>query len=248
VLNADNERAAQAAAHSTARIYWFSIEHSVDQGAWVEDGYLLYRDLRDAEIEKVMPLSKIPLKGEHNIENVLAAVCAARQAGAPAEAIARAIENFKAVEHRLEHVATLNGVEYYNDSKATNVDATAKAIAAFSSGIHLILGGKDKDSDYAQLEELLRQRVLAVYTIGAAAAKIESQLRGVVSIHSCITLDHAVQAASLSARPGEVVLLAPACSSFDQFENYEHRGRTFKQLVLEHVGHAMPTSNAEQNA
>jgi UDP-N-acetylmuramoylalanine--D-glutamate ligase len=247
VLNADNERAAQAATHSAARIYWFSIEHSVDQGAWVEDGYLLYRAAREAEVERVMPLSKIPLKGEHNVENVLAAVCAARQAGAPVEAIAHAIEDFKAVEHRLEHVATLNGVEYYNDSKATNVDATAKAISAFSSGIHLILGGKDKDSDYSQLEELLRQRVRAIYTIGSASTKIESQLRGVVSIHSCITLEHAVKAAALAARPGEVVLLAPACSSFDQFENYEHRGRAFKGLVLQHLGHGTPTADAGRN-
>ena len=126
-----------------------------------------------------------------------------------------------------------NGVEYYNDSKATNVDATAKAIAAFSGGIHLILGGKDKGSDYTVLTDLLRERVSAVYTIGAAAAKIESHLRGIVSLHSCETLDKAVNAAADAARPGEVVLLAPACSSFDQFENYEQRGRAFKHLVTE---------------
>ena len=125
----------------------------------------------------------------------------------------------------------INGVDFYNDSKATNVDATAKAIAAFDSGIHLILGGKDKGSDYTLLAQLLRERVRAVYTIGAAAAKIESQLRGVVSIESCETLDNAVIAAASAARPGEVVLLAPACSSFDQFESYEHRGRVFKELV-----------------
>ncbi|MGB6827682.1 MAG: UDP-N-acetylmuramoyl-L-alanine--D-glutamate ligase, partial [Terracidiphilus sp.] len=122
-------------------------------------------------------------------------------------------------------------VEYFNDSKATNVDATAKAIAAFSSGIHLILGGKDKGSDYTTLSQLLRERVRAVYTIGTAAEKIESQLRGVVSIHSCETLDIAVARAAAAAHPGEVVLLAPACSSFDQFENYEQRGRVFKDLV-----------------
>ena len=155
---------------------------------------------------------------------------------APVEAIRRAIENFKAVEHRLEYVATLNGVEFYNDSKATNVDATAKAIAAFSTGIHLILGGKDKNSDYTQLSPLLRERVRAVYTIGSAAAKIESHLRGVVPLHSCETLDKAVSAAATAAHPGEVVLLAPACSSFDQFESYEHRGRVFKELVNEWRG------------
>jgi UDP-N-acetylmuramoylalanine--D-glutamate ligase len=152
------------------------------------------------------------------------------------EAIRRAVERFQAVEHRLEYVATVNGVEFYNDSKATNVDAAAKAVAAFSSGIHLILGGKDKGSDYTLLSQLLRERVSAVYTIGSAAAKIESHLRGVVTIHSCQTLEKAVSAAAGAARPGEVVLLAPACSSFDQFESYEHRGRVFKELVSERRG------------
>jgi UDP-N-acetylmuramoylalanine--D-glutamate ligase len=233
VLNADNEPAAAAATRSAARVYWFSVEHPVEQGAWLEQGYVVYRAARDTATERIMPLGGIPLKGTHNVENVLAAVCAARLAGAPAEVIAKAVENFRAVEHRLEYVATLNGVEFYNDSKATNVDATAKAIAAFSTGIHLILGGKDKGAPYTGLMPLLQERVRAVYTIGSAAAKIESQLRGVVTIHSCGTLDKAVSAAVSAARPGEVVLLAPACSSFDQFESYEHRGRVFKQLVNE---------------
>ena len=194
---------------------------------------MVYRAARDAATEKVMPLSGIPLKAR-----ITSRTCWPRwwRRAWPAfrpRRFARAIEKFQAVEHRLEYVATRNGVEFYNDSKATNVDATAKAIAAFSGGIHLILGGKDKNSDYTQLAELLRERVSAVYTIGSAAAKIESHLRGVVSIHSCETLDKAVHAAASAARPGEVVLLAPACSSFDQFENYEHRGRVFKQLVKE---------------
>jgi UDP-N-acetylmuramoylalanine--D-glutamate ligase len=231
VLNADNARAAEAASRSVARVHWFSLEHRVRQGAWVENGYVVFRHSPEGEVEQVMPLSKIPLKGEHNVENVLAAVCAARLADVPVEPIRRAIEKFQAVEHRLEYVATVQGVEFYNDSKATNVDATAKALAAFSSGIHLILGGKDKGSDYTQLTQLLRERVRAVYTIGSAAAKIESQLRGVVSMHSCETLAAAVDAAVTAARSGEVVLLAPACSSFDQFESYEHRGRVFKELV-----------------
>jgi len=236
ILNADNERAAEAAARSTASVYWFSIEHPVAQGAWLENGYVVYRPAMDAETERVMPLSEIPLKGAHNVENVLAAVVASRLAGAPAEAIRQAVQSFQAVEHRLEFVATINGVDFYNDSKATNVDATAKAVAAFDSGIHLILGGKDKGSSYAQMAQLLRARVRAVYTIGSAAAKIESELRGIVPIQSCETLDNAVSAAGAAARPGEVVLLAPACSSFDQFENYEHRGRVFKELVGERKG------------
>ena len=233
VLNADNPRAAAAAAHSVSSVYWFSVEHPVARGAWLDQGQVVHRLAHDAATEKIMPLSGIHLKGAHNVENVLAAVCAARLAGATPEAIRRGVEGFHAVEHRLEYVATLNGVEFYNDSKATNVDATAKAIEAFPGGIHLILGGKDKNSDYTQLAPLLRERVRAVYTIGAAAAKIESHLRGVVSIHSCETLDKAVIAAASAARPGEVVLLAPACSSFDQFESYEHRGRVFKEIVAE---------------
>ena len=236
VLNADNVRAAEAAARSVAQVYLFSIEHPVPQGAWLQNGFVVYRSAPGAATECVMPLSGIPLKGAHNVENVLAAVCAARLAGAPVEAIRQAVESFQAVEHRLEFVAKVNGVEYYNDSKATNVDATAKAIAAFSPGVHLILGVKDKGSPYTALVPLLRERVRAVYTIGAAAAKIEAELRGVVSILSCETLERAVAAAAGAARPGEVVLLAPACSSYDQFESYEHRGRAFKELVSEQRG------------
>ena len=233
VLNADNPRTAEAEARSHAPVYWFSAKHEVSRGAWAQNGNVVYRSAPEAATETIMPLTKIPLKGEHNVENVLAAVCAARLAGADPVSIGRAVEKFHAVEHRLEYVATINDVEYYNDSKATNVDATAKAVASFPRGIHLILGGKDKGSDYTTLAPLLRERVRAVYTIGAAAAKIESHLRGVVPIHACTTLANAVSAAARAARPDDVVLLAPACSSFDQFEKYEHRGRVFKELVAE---------------
>jgi UDP-N-acetylmuramoylalanine--D-glutamate ligase len=150
----------------------------------------------------------------------------------PEAKIREAVKNFKAVEHRLEYVSTVNGVEFYNDSKATNVDATAKAIAAFPGSIHLILGGKDKNSDYRVLNPLLGEKVTAVYTIGAAAAKIEAQIAAAgVPVFSSQTLENAVAAAARKARPGDVVLLAPACSSFDQFANYEQRGRRFKDLV-----------------
>jgi UDP-N-acetylmuramoylalanine--D-glutamate ligase len=142
------------------------------------------------------------------------------------------VKAFHAVEHRLEWVKTVGGVEYYNDSKATNVDATMKAVASFPRGIHLILGGKDKDSDYTLLADLLRERVDAVYTIGSAAEKIERELRGVVKMVQAGTLESAVSSAAASAKAGDVVLLAPACSSFDQFENYEHRGRVFRDAVF----------------
>lgn len=233
VLNADNERTADAAHRAQSQVYWFSSEDEVEQGAWVHDGWVLYRDRKGAPVEQVLPVANIPLKGAHNVENVLAAVAAARRAGASNEVIRSTVERFHAVEHRLEFVASIRGVDYYNDSKATNVDATAKAIEAFAGGIHLILGGKDKGSDYTTLSALLKARVKTVYTIGAAAEKIESHLKGVIALNSCQTLERAVEAAAAAAQPGEIVLLAPACSSFDQFKSYEHRGRVFKELVAD---------------
>jgi len=236
VLNADDEPTKRAAARTKSRVFWFSRTHVVRQGAFVREGVIVFRESEQAAGEPVMRVGEIPLKGAHNIENVLAAVCAARLAGIPAETIRNAVANFKAVEHRLEFVAKLNGVDYYNDSKATNVDATIKAIEAFPGGIHLILGGKDKNSDYRQMRALLTERVKAVYTIGAAAEKIHTHVEGSVPIVSAGTLENAVERAAAVAQPGEIVLLAPACSSFDQFENYEHRGRVFKEAVLARRG------------
>lgn len=180
---------------------------------------------------EIMPLVEIPLKGRHNLENVLAAVSIGMLAGCDAASIRRAVSEFTAVEHRLEHVATINGVAYYNDSKATNVDATLKALESFPANIHIILGGKDKGSDYSLMRELLSKRAKKVYTIGAAAEKIESQLAEAAPIVNAKTLERAIELASNSAVSGDVVLLAPACASFDQFENYEHRGRVFKERV-----------------
>jgi UDP-N-acetylmuramoylalanine--D-glutamate ligase len=178
-----------------------------------------------------MPLAEIPLKGAHNLENVLAAVAIGMLAGCEPDQIRHAVHNFKAVEHRLEFVTRIAGVEYYNDSKATNVDATIKALESFPGNIHLILGGKDKGSDYSVLNNLLRQRVKRVYTIGAAAAKIESQIQGAADVDHSETLEVAVRRASECAVAGDVVVLAPACASFDQFQNYEHRGCVFKETV-----------------
>ena len=187
---------------------------------------------KDSQGERaVMPLSDMQLKGAHNVENVLAAVAIGMIVGVAPEKIREAVRNFKAVEHRLEYVATINGVEFYNDSKATNVDATIKALESFPKNIHIILGGKDKGSDYTVLKPLLQTRVKGVYTIGAAAEKIESHIRGAAQITNAGTIEAAVRKAMEEASSGDVVLLAPACASFDQFTSYEHRGRVFKELV-----------------
>jgi UDP-N-acetylmuramoylalanine--D-glutamate ligase len=163
---------------------------------------------------------------------VLAAVTVAALAGCKPEQIRAAVREFRAVEHRLELVANVNNVAFYNDSKATNVDATVKALESFPGNIHIILGGKDKGSDYTVLNSLLRERAKATYLIGTAAEKIASQVQGTTLLVRSGTLERAVRQAFEAAKPGDVILLAPACASFDQFDNYEHRGRVFKELVL----------------
>ena len=233
VLNAEDKAAQMVALKTKAQIYWFSGRRPIKQGAFVHGESILFVAREGAKAEPVMPVSEISLKGSHNVENVLAAVCAARLGKISAESIRASVAAFKAVEHRLELVKAVNGVEFYNDSKATNVDATMKAVASFPGGIHLILGGKDKDSDYSLMAAMLKERVKIVYTIGSAAEKIERQLQGVVKIVPAETLQVAVAKAAKAATIGDVVVLSPACSSFDQFENYEHRGRVFRQLVNE---------------
>ncbi|HTZ57301.1 MAG TPA: UDP-N-acetylmuramoyl-L-alanine--D-glutamate ligase [Acidobacteriaceae bacterium] len=236
ILNGDDPVTQQAASRARSQVFWFSRTKIVRRGTFVHNGAVMYRASEQSTPVPVLPIAEIPLKGEHNVENVLAAVCAASVAGIAPDVIERTVKAFHAVEHRLEFVASIHGVVYYNDSKATNVDATAKAIAAFPANIHLILGGKDKNSDYSQLNSLLKERVKTVYTIGSAAEKIEGQITGVTKVIRAGTLEAAVDQASNHAVAGDVVLLAPACSSFDQFENYEQRGRVFKQAVLSRQG------------
>jgi len=228
VLNADDPTCVAMSKRTRAQVFWFSRQKEVEQGASVRDGNVVFRDSKGQR--EILQVSEIPLKGAHNLENVLAAVCAGALMGCAPEKIRQAVHSFKAVEHRLEFVATVGGVDYYNDSKATNVDATIKALESFPANIHLILGGKDKGSDYTVLNDLLRQRVKRVYTIGAAAAKIESQIKNVEVVHA-ETLENALRKANAVAEAGDVVLLAPACASFDQFKSYEHRGQVFKEVV-----------------
>jgi UDP-N-acetylmuramoylalanine--D-glutamate ligase len=231
VLNADDPTTAGLSDRTRAQLFSFSRKKEMERGVFVRGAHIYFRDGHSER--EIMPHAELPLKGAHNLENVLAGVSVGMLAGCQPEQIRQAVRNFKAVEHRLEFVARVAGVDYYNDSKATNVDATIKALESFPADnrLHLILGGKDKGSDYTVLHELLRQRVKRVYTIGAAAAKIESQIQSAAEIDHAETLENAVRRASESAAEGDVILLAPACASFDQFQNYEHRGRVFKETV-----------------
>ena len=252
VLNADDACCRSYAARTRARVSWFSRTHTVEAGAFVEDGDVVFseasgvstpgrsvhpqsetegKDAPPATPYTLFGVEEIPLKGAHNVENVLAAVCAATLLGAAPRMIRAGVRAFRAVEHRLEYVATINGVEFYNDSKATNVDATIKALEAFPGRLWVILGGLDKGSDYTLLQPLMAQKARCALLIGAAADKIALQLGEAVPVVRAGTMEAAVPEAARRARPRDVVLLAPACASFDQFENYEHRGRVFKQLV-----------------
>ena len=230
ILNADDAVAPQYAPGGP-RLFWFSRLKRVASGCYLRDQEIVFRD--DGVESVLLDRSVIGLRGAHNIENVLAAAAAAKLAGVEPPAIAEGVRTFAGVEHRIEYVATVSGVEYFNDSKATNVDATLKALDAFPGNLLVILGGKDKGSDYRILRQALRGRARMALLIGSAAEKIEKELRGVIPIERADTLARAVETASRHARPGDTVLLAPACASFDQFENYEHRGRVFKQLVRE---------------
>ena len=240
VLNADDPTCVEMTRRTKAQVFWFSRTKVVNRGAYAKDGRVLFRDAKAQH--EIMLVSEIPLKGSHNVENVLAGVCVGMLMGCQPEQIRSAVREFKAVEHRLEYVATVRGVQYFNDSKATNVDATIKALESFPANIHLILGGKDKGSDYSVLNELIRQRVKRVYTIGAAASKIESHIAGADFVHA-ETLETAVKRAAASASEGDIVLLAPACASFDQFNNYEHRGRVFREIV-----HALASQERSERA
>lgn len=228
ILNADDPGTTPYAP-AKPQLFWFSRKQRVAQGALVKESEVLFR--QEGVEETILKLADIPLAGAHNVENVLAAVAATRLAGAEPAAIAKGVRSFAGVEHRLEFVSEIGGVRFYNDSKATNVDATLKALDAFPGRILIILGGKDKGSDYTVLQAPLREKAILALLIGAAADKIEKQIAGSVAIEQAGTLARAVETAAHAARAGDVVLLAPACASFDQFQNYEHRGRVFKELV-----------------
>jgi UDP-N-acetylmuramoylalanine--D-glutamate ligase len=227
VLNDDDAITRAYVSRTRGEVVWFSSTHEVSPGAYLDGSRILLG------AQPLMETHEVPLRGTHNLENTMAAAAIAQLAGATHAQIRSAVMTFPGVEHRLEFVRERNGVAWYNDSKATNVDAALKAVAAFPGGLWVILGGKDKNSDYTPLAAPLKKKAHAALLIGAAAEKIRAQLGGEVRMIACRTLDAAVQEARARAEAGDTVLLAPACASFDQFENYEHRGREFKRMVGE---------------
>lgn len=232
ILNADNEITREWASGLRGQVRTFSIEREPAIGAFLRGGSLFYRD---GETERLLTTrDKIFLPGSHNVENVLAAFITGISAGIEIESIAETVRNFRGVEHRIEFVAEHNGVRYYNDSKATSVDAAVKAVEALASDdgkIVLILGGLGKNAPYSPLAGLVERYVRELILIGDDAKNIELQLTGTSPITRVSSMEEAVDAAKEAAINGDVVLLAPACASFDMFDSFEHRGEVFKEAV-----------------
>jgi UDP-N-acetylmuramoylalanine--D-glutamate ligase len=230
VLNADDPATAALAPRTRAQVLWFSRQRVLDHGVFVRDGFIVAK--LNGHVEALLPLAEIGLRGQHNVENVLAATACALWLGLGGAAIRRAVGRFRAVAHRIEFVRDLAGVQFYNDSKGTNVASTIKALESFDERVVLIAGGKGKGQDFGPLADAARGRVGHAVTIGEDGPRIAAALRAAgIAVSAAPTMAAAIALARAGARPGDVVLLSPACASFDMFQNYEHRGDVFKQLV-----------------
>ena len=226
VLNADDRVCRAMERRACGAVVRFSTACREGVSSCVASGRILFRG-------KAVAGTDLPIKGVHNLENALAAVAACSLAGVDRETIGSALKQFRPVPHRMEHVAKVGGVDYFNDSKATNVAAAIKACGSFPSGLWAILGGRDKGSDYGPLAAMLQSRARAALLVGEAAGQISRQLGDSVPVFEARTLGAALDYAASRARPGDTVLLAPACASYDQYENYIERGREFRRLVGE---------------
>jgi len=231
VLNHDDPRTAALEDQVRGALVSYSIRERMPGGIFVRDG-AIWSGLSGTD-RKVLEVDRVALPGPHNLSNALAAVAAARILGADLSACAEELAAFRGLEHRLEPVRVLDEVRYVNDSKATNVEAVEQALLSFPDGILLIAGGRDKDADFTRLNHLIEQRVRRLILLGEAREKMERAWEGLTAIHPAADLDEAVRLAHGAARPGDIVLLSPACASFDMFRDFEDRGNTFKRIVNE---------------
>lgn len=243
IVNADDPLVLKATAHVRGRRLAFSRTGPLDAGAYVEDDHLILN--LDGRREVICRVSEVKIQGVHNLENALAAGLAAAAIGASTSAIRNVLTSFAGLEHRLEYVAEISGVRYINDSKGTNVGAVVRSLQSFTAPIVLIAGGKDKQSDFRPLLPLVRERVKRLILIGQAAPTLRRTLAGACPMEETSSLEEAVRRAATAASPGEVVLLSPACASFDMFTDFEERGRVFKAAVR---GLPSPTHSIQGHA
>jgi UDP-N-acetylmuramoylalanine--D-glutamate ligase len=247
IINADDEIVSSWASGLNAHVVRFSVQRELDEGLFLRGQEIV---ARSGDSERVLlRRDEMQLRGLHNVQNVMAALAAGLACGADPDSMRETVKNFQPVEHRLERVAEIGGVEFYNDSKATNVDATVKALEAFADAagkIVLILGGRGKHAPYAPLAPLVARLARALVLIGEDADRIEQELKQYAHIERATDMHDAVRRAGLLAQPGDTVLLAPACASWDMFDNFEHRGRVFKAAVREMMNDERGTRNEEQ--
>jgi len=236
VLNVDDPACAAMRSQTRGQLVEFGLHRPVERGVSVKAGWITIAAARATT--RVMRAADVPLPGEHNLSNVMAAIGAGHAAGVEPEAMAKAVQEFQAVEHRLEPIGTFGGVRWYNDSKATNPDSTYKALAAFSEPIVLIAGGRNKGIDLEPLAQAIAGRVSALVTMGETGEELARRVReaGLRQVQPAADLTDAVRKAAAVARPGSVVLLSPAFTSYDMFRDYEDRGRRFKAAVLAELG------------
>lgn len=236
ILNWDDEITRNLATQADSKVIYFSRKHILKEGLCIKNGYLTVID-GGREIQIIRP-EEIGIPGGHNLENAMAAAAAGWVMGVSAENIAHSLHTFPGVEHRLEHVLTIAGVSFINDSKGTNPDASIKALEAFQGPIVLIAGGKSKGSDFLPFAEKIRERVKALVLVGKAAGEIEEAVKkvGYTNYYFARDFKDAVYKAGSLAEKGDIVLLSPACASFDMFRSYEHRGEVFKELVHQMAG------------
>jgi UDP-N-acetylmuramoylalanine--D-glutamate ligase len=232
VLNADDPTVSSWASGLRAKVMQFSVRKEVENGLFLRGRQLIFRE------QVLLNVDEMKLRGLHNVENVAAAFAAGIAAGASIESMSATVKRFDPVEHRLEFVAEIEGVKFYNDSKATSVDATLKALEAFAQEpgkVVLILGGKGKKAPYAPLEPLIHTKVRKLILIGEDAETIANELGSSAPSERASDMKDAVRRSFAAAEKGDVVLLAPACASFDMFDSFEHRGKVFKEEVLFHT-------------
>lgn len=234
VLNRDDPEVWRLSRSIRARVHPFSRRRTPRRGASLADGRIVLRPDRSGR--RSVPLDALPLFGPHNIENAMAALLVADLCGVPPERAAGGLRTFRGLPHRLEKVAEIDGVAYYNDSKATNVAATARSLESFPRGVVLILGGRDKGGAFSELRRPVRERVTHLILMGEAREAIAAQIGAIVPTTSAGKMDEAIRAARGAAARGGVVLLAPGCASFDQYGSFEERGEDFRRRVLEQAG------------
>jgi UDP-N-acetylmuramoylalanine--D-glutamate ligase len=229
IINNDSQLLIENLNKIYSKTFRFSTKEQLNDGCSFLNGKIIYKE--NSQELFSCSVGDIFIKGEHNIQNAMCAVIVGKILSIDNQNIKDALSSFKGVEHRIEFIRTVNGVSYFNDSKATNVDSVIVALKSFENPILLILGGQDKGNDYSLIEGLVKKRVKKIYAVGESAQKVYDYFNKIVTTQICSDFQDIVNLTKKDAKENDIVLLSPACASFDMFNNYEHRGKVFKEIV-----------------